>query len=1077
MSNCLSCGRIRGRGHLFCPGCGARFDTDAALVDNSFGMARANGLGRKVSADGSLPRPGVAFTELKQVTVLFADLVGSSNFVSAADPEEARNYLDSALHSMAEAIEAFGGTVSQMLGDGLLALFGAPLALEDHALRACLAAIEMQQRSRVAVSTASAAQIPPTVLRIGIHSGEAVVGISSEYLSSYYRAVGPTIHLASRLEQMALPGTVLISGATQRLAGDQVETISFGVREIRGFDQSVELYELSLSSHRSAASPLTRRQQWAPLVGRQDALASLAMLAGQARAGRMSVVGVRGEAGIGKSRLISEFCNDSSVAGFVIQMITARGYMSRSTYSVAADLMRELIQVPLELDRLSARQFLRDFFARWPDQTRAHLAAANDLLDLDAPAAEWLSATPSQRRRRITDALLWLIMQRLQAGPMLLIIEDVFLADRDSLRLFESLVRRLESKPVLVCLSYRQDFAHRWGEVPWFIEQWLGPLCAQHMSTLVTAVLGAHESLAGVIDELVERADGNPFYLEQMAITLVDDGSLVGAPGAYRLAKPRAELRVPASISAVIAARVDRLPVAAKASLEAAAIMDGPIQPELVAAMQLIGPEQADAHLQLGRAAGLLTAPLDEPQVSSYAFRHALVQEVLVAALTRARRKSLHRSAFETLQQRAGAKLDDAVAALSHHAFAGEMWPQAAAFSVKSMSRAIGRSANREALRVYELGLDATRRIGDDSKALPLELALRIEAIGALMPLGQIETIISNLERTESIARAIGDQRRLGGVTMQLSVLCWMRGRYAQGLIHADSAMAAGVQLQRRNLQMSAAQARMMMFHGLGRYRDAVEQARRIERDYAAEVASDQPMMGWAVLPSFNVRAFLASSLWRLDEVDAAQAICDTAYLALANLHHPYSRAMIDFVQGQIWTERGLLPQAVQLLQASVRSCQANDLPTMYPVMVGLLGGALALNGQAQPAVELLDKALHDRTYAAAGSYAEFLLRHNLAIALMHCGRYGEAVDSAQRAVDFAAKDNQHGHKADAMFWYAETLVAAGRPEQALLRFEEALAAAHECSMRYLIKQAQARMAQVSAGMRWTTKGASLGGS
>lgn len=994
--------------------------------------------------------------ERKQVSVLFVDLCDSTAHVAHSDPEEARAYLDDALRLMSGAVEAYGGTVSQLLGDGLLALFGAPVAQEDHALRACLTAISMHTAVR---ERASRADIKPYVLRIGIHSGEVIVGVAGHYLWSHYRADGCTIHLASRLEKLAEPGTVLLSAATQRLIAEQLDTKPLGAQSIRGLDVALNVFELVVGTEGSAAAPLTRRQRWAPLVGREEALTVLNSLAAASRTGTMRVVGLRGEAGIGKSRLIAEWCSGPELSGFGVCTSFARGYSSANAYGVIADLARSLVNLPgrsrLATHPAASEEMGADVMPQ--DPSCQHAAAINDLLDVKDTDKAWLTLSPAVRRRRLAEALHWLVAQRFEQGPLLLVLEDIFLADRESQRLLESLVPRLEGMPVLICVSYRQDFEHRWADSPWFVEHWIAPLRGPDMSALARSMLGDDESVQGVVAELVERADGNPFFLEQLVITLIDDGSLVGTPGAYRLTKPLEELRPPGSIAAVIGARVDRLPAAAKGALEAAAVLGDPITRNLIAAMQDFEPEPAEQLLRLGVASGLLAAPQNRepaPVCGAYTFRHALVQEVVAGTLTRPRRKALHRRAFFALQAHHATGDTDVAPTLTRHAFAGELWVDAATYAVKSIARAVSRSANREALRLFELGVDASRRVGDEPQALALELGLLLEAIGALMALGHLDAIFANLERANTIAASLGDQRCRATVALQSSVFLWMRGRYTQGLASANQALEAGCLSGRRNLQMAARQTRMMTLHGLGRYRDAVEEARGVWRDFEPELLQNRLMAGWATAPIINLYTFHSNSLMRLGDYDEAQAACDRAYKVLESLDHPYSRGLLDFAQGQMWIELGRFADAERLMRGSVELCAVRDVPTLMPCAVAMLGAALAHGDRSDEAVVLLEKALHDRIYLAGGVYGEFFIRLNLGVALRKVGRLQPAIRAGEQAIDLAVSGEQHGHRADALFELGETLRHAGQTARARVCFDEAADLARSSGMLLYVERA-----------------------
>jgi class 3 adenylate cyclase len=282
-------------------------------------------------------------TENKQASVLFADVCDSTLLLQHADAEESRDYLGQALDLLVEAVETFGGTISQLLGDGLVALFGAPLAQEDHALRACMAALKIQ-RSTIPGSKVRGIASPK--FRIGINSGEVLVGVVGQYRWSHYGADGKTIHIASRLEKLAPPGGILISDSTQRLVAQQIDTRPFGLRSVRGLTAPIELHEVVVGTESSAAAPLTRKQRWAPLIGREDSLEVLEGAIETVRKGAMRAIGLRGDAGIGKSRLIADWTSALSSRGVAVCVTQAVGYASTRSYSTAADLIANILGLP-----------------------------------------------------------------------------------------------------------------------------------------------------------------------------------------------------------------------------------------------------------------------------------------------------------------------------------------------------------------------------------------------------------------------------------------------------------------------------------------------------------------------------------------------------------------------------------------------------------------------------------------------------------------------------------------------------------------------------------------------------------
>ena len=1030
MPACKACGTRNRTNHRFCPQCGT------ALVPRpEHGPAQA--------------RLRSVANERKFVTVLFADLCNSTELVADADPEEAQRRLSVAITAMSESVEEYGGTISQLLGDGILALFGAPVAQEDHALRACLAAIAVQQRIRTTTSAR------PLQVRIGIHSGEVVVGTARQYLSSHYRADGSTIHIASRVEKLAQPGTAWITRETFRLAESGIEARCEGEHQIRGDPQPTrELYSVMTIGHRSAAAPLARRAMLGPLVGREQALTKLRAQMKACLQRTFRLVGLRGEAGVGKSRLLATLREELHGQGFRDFAVAPRVYAAHVAYNLASEMARSLIGLSPHSGAKGQRNAAAAALASWPMPSQEHRRAINDLLGQKQEDALWSDLTPPQRQRHLVDAVMWLIERQLERGPVAILIDDLHQADNASMRLLEKLIPRLKDRSALILVSSRKEFAERWYAQPWFTEQWLDLLNDPDMRRLATALLGSHDSVAPLVEFVVQRADGNPFFLEQLVITLIDNVSLVGNPGDYRCIKSIGRLAIPVSIAGVISARVDALPPATKAALEAAAVLGEPMAIQTIAAMQQLDPADARLYLALAVGAGLLR-PQEAAREEFYEFRHALVREVVGSALTQGRLKGLHRAAFIALHGQS-ADADELAPLLARHAFAGELWLEAVGFALKSMTRSIARSANRDALLMLELGLDAASHQEQGDAALQrTELALRMKAIGALLPLGQSATIVDNLERATQVARRLGDPRSEAAAALQLAVTQWTRGEYTLGMMAAETAAFSAAASGNRNLQLAALQARVLLHHGLGRYREALADVREAQTEYGAELAQGQVLPGWIVLAECNMLLFMADCLSRMAEFDAAQEALDRSYRVLARADHAFTRSVTDFVQGELWVARGRPAEAAELLEGSLALCLGSDIPTMYPPILAVHSLALARSGRAAAAFETLFDANEQKIYRTGGRYNEYFFPRVLGICLLELGRPEEALAQARAARAAAEASEQHGNVVDAMHLEGECLVALGQRDAALPCLCEAVARADACAMHLTASRAR----------------------
>jgi tetratricopeptide (TPR) repeat protein len=331
---------------------------------------------------------------------------------------------------------------------------------------------------------------------------------------------------------------------------------------------------------------------------------------------------------------------------------------------------------------------------------------------------------------------------------------------------------------------------------------------------------------------------------------------------------------------------------------------------------------------------------------------------------------------------------------------------------------------------------------------------LRTEALGALMPLGQFDAMFAHLERAQKITQQLGESRKQAAVSLQMAVLLWTRGRYQQGLDAATAAAKAAAAANSRSAQMTAAQAQIMLDHGLGRYGAVVERAHEVEQRYAAELATRRIMAGWAILPSVNVKVFLADSLARMGDVLSAQQVCEAGYRELQQEDHAFSRLMIDVAQTGLWLRCGQLGKAIDRLREDLALSQLHDVPTMTPCIVGLLAEALGRNGQVDEAQSIVERAIADKSYLFAGLYSEYYLRYGLGVAYATMGRHEPARAQLAAARDHAATYAQSGHEADALLALGELEAQAGNTADALRYLALARDRAVACSMRKVERHA-----------------------
>src|SRR5499427_7829709 len=511
--------------------------------------------------------------ERKQVTVLFADLKGSTELIRDLDPEQAQALLDPALHAMMDAVHRFEGTVNQVLGDGIMALFGAPVAHEDHAVRACYAALAMQTALRRYAEEVRRAHGLEIQARVGLNSGEVVVRAIGNDLHMDYSAVGQTTHLAARMEQLAPPGSIRLTAATLRLAEGLIQVNTLGQFPVKGLPEPVEVFELVGASAIRQRLQATAGRGLTRFVGRQQELTTLQQTLAHAGAGHGQVAALVGEAGVGKSRLVYEFVHAHFTQGWRVLESASVSYGKATPYFPVIDLLRRYCAVDDRDDTRTVRAKVTGqvliLDAALQDTIPALLALLEALPD-DSP---FRTLDPPQRRQRTLEALKRVLLRESQVQPLVLVFEDLHWIDAETQALLNSLVEGLPTARLLLLVNYRPEYQHAWGSKTYYSQLRLDPLPPESAEELLRIVLGDDPSLTPLTPVLIARTEGNPFFLEESVRTLVETQVLVGERGAYRLAQALPNIQVPATVQAVLAARIDRLPPEAKRLLQTAAVM------------------------------------------------------------------------------------------------------------------------------------------------------------------------------------------------------------------------------------------------------------------------------------------------------------------------------------------------------------------------------------------------------------------------------------------------------------------------------------------------------------------------
>jgi len=686
----------------------------------------------------------------RMATVLFADIVGSSRCVALSDPEDARDTLAASLEMIAQQVMRFGGTVCQTLGDGILAIFGAPDAQEDHAIRAGYAAEAIVGSARIGLAGA-----PDAALRVGIASGEILWDGTALNRNDRPPAIGRAVHMAARLQQRAEPNHVLVSEATFHLISDWADLSLYGRLRLAGEEEETIFKLLAMRSRRR------RQDGLIPLVGRSTELAVLRRAVEDMRTkGRGATHLLVAPPGLGKSRLLAEVAAQARKAGCRVLEWQMHAVRPVGAPSSIQDLVTGLINrdLPGTREEMAALFEAVDI----PPTPAAALADFLAVTDKHMPPAD---DSDGGSLAGMAGAIVDLVRIVARKEPVLLALEDAHWAGSDAQAVMEALAGAVPDMPLVLVMTSRTPPA-----LPGTRVHQLAPLSPEAMEALLGALMGWRPELEDLKEALLRRVQGNPFFLQECVRGLVDDGALIGTPGDFKLMRD-CPMRLPETVQAVLTDRIDRLDRMDRRLLLAAAVVGISFDAGLLSELVNWPLQKAtDTLARLSRMDFLQTTRL-LPRLE-YTFTHALLHEAAYATLTKKDRKLLHGRLAALLDGNRFGDMPGRLAALARHAYHGELWRTAMEAGWKAGEMANLQSLSPEAVSLLSLALDAFERQPLSERSLTVAVDLRVSLARVAMPLGRQGSAREHLDRAAILAREAGDPLRevsalLGQVSME----------------------------------------------------------------------------------------------------------------------------------------------------------------------------------------------------------------------------------------------------------------------------------------------------------------------
>jgi class 3 adenylate cyclase/tetratricopeptide (TPR) repeat protein len=751
---CPACSQVNPPGSRFCNACGHNLAQPPTPVAS---VASPSSYTPKHLADKILSSRSALEGERKQVTVLFADMVGFTALARGLDPEVVHEVMDQCFALLTTEVHRFEGTINQYTGDGVMALFGAPIAHEDSPRRAVHAALGMQRAMQDLGRELQAQRGWRLQMRLGLHTGLVVVGKIGDDLRMDYTAVGDTTNLAARLQQLAEPGTVVISEATHKLVAGYFETQDLGEHAVKGHPEPIRAYAVLRTRGRRTRLGVAAERGLTPRVGRDRELTTLLDLFQQAKAGHGQAVSITGEACIGKSRLVLECRRALAAAGEPVTWLEGQ--------CLAFGQAMPFLPV---IDQLRANFGLEEadgepeILARVEDSMRrmgaleAHIPAIRYLLAVDPGDAALSAMEPAARRKQLVDAVLALALRGAQLRPLVLVYKDLHWIDTSTEALLGTLLDAIVGVPLLLLLTYRVGYIPPFGSRSFHTTLTLQSLSEADTVTMASRTLGTEHFPEALTAVLVAKAEGVPLFVEEVVKTLLDVGVLRRDNGRYRVVQGLAEARVPDTIQDIIMARLDRLGEAGKRTVQLASVIGRQFLGRLLERIaDLPGPLEGLLTelqaLEIIYRQGLLPEP-------AYVFKHAMIQDVAYNSLLLRQRRAVHRAVGAALEELYPERLAEHYEELAHHFTQGEERAKAMAYSTLAGARAAEAFANAEARAQYARALQAAAQVTPSVE--PGVMARLYAKHGAVLTvLGEYEEAVAAYHRALDLIRQTADRQ------------------------------------------------------------------------------------------------------------------------------------------------------------------------------------------------------------------------------------------------------------------------------------------------------------------------------
>jgi class 3 adenylate cyclase/tetratricopeptide (TPR) repeat protein len=1020
---CPSCGHSYEAGSKFCDKCGQ--DLRAHKEPTPIDYAQPQTYTPKHLAEKILTSRSTLEGERKLLTVLFADVANFTSLSEKLEPEEVHQIMEGCLRILMDEIHKYEGTINQFTGDGVMALFGAPLAHEDHAQRACYAALAIQKDLVEYSDKVKKDYGQEFQMRIGLNSGPVVVGSIGDNLHMDYTAIGDTINLASRMEGLAQPSTVLLSRDTYHLVKDYFDLKPIGPLEVKGKEAPQEAYELVNAGGAATRLEASMSRGLTRFVGRENSMAALLEAYEKVKNGTGQVVGIVGEAGVGKSRLLFEFRHRLApdelgyLEGHCIHFGGAMPYLP------ILDILRSYFEIREGEREMVILKRIKERILGLDQKLHGINSPIQDLLSLKVEDEAYFKLEPKQRREKVFEALRDLIVRGSQERLLVLVIEDLHWIDKTSEEFLDYLIGWLANIKVLLILLHRPEYTHRWGGKSYFNRIGLDQLTLKSSAELVRAILQGGETAPELSNLILNRAAGNPLFMEELTHSLLENGSIQKKDQHYFLARTSSDLQVPDTIQGIIAARMDRLEENLKRIMQVASVIGREFAFRI---LQAISGVREDLKSQLLNLQGLefIYEKSLFPELE-YVFKHALTQEVAYNSLLSNRRKEIHNKIGGAIEELYGGNLEEFYEMLAYHYAKGEALEKACRYLKLSGQKAVRSHALWEGYGFYKEAVELLSRPPEtEEKKKGLIEVLQLMRIPMSL-LGYPEGSFKFIQQGEGLAKELGDPRLLARLHALMGHYYNHLGDPLTAIRYTEESFEEALKAQDIELTASLGYSLCNTYNSLGQYKTIVDKMPEVVK-LIEKGKRESDFFATALNLYSSICAYCGFALGQLGRFAEGKVFLDKALVNPSLADDPATLGQTQLIYGLLFWGKGDFTSAKEHLEKSLAYCEKAKFIILVALNLCFLGHVHSYLGDRKTGREKAEKGL--QLYIESGvDVARSLAHYMIGDIALDLGDLEKAQAAMEEALQLSRKNKEKGSEGFVMFGLGRVL-AKREPQQ-----------------------------------------------